>query len=148
MKPSVRRAPEGAFRYVRGIMDKPFKIYTELLDFLEKKKRLSIPDRARAEEILSKTGHEFPISAICYFIFQDNIGLRIVRYIYYFLRDLAYFKFCGISHPFLLQLVFFLNTFPLLNHMLLPIPDEKSTVFYKLFSRLLFCSEGIHHPFP
>ena len=57
VKPSVRRAPEGAFRYVRGIMDKPFQTYTELLDFLEKEKRLSIPDRARAEEILSKTGY-------------------------------------------------------------------------------------------
>ena len=57
MKPSVRRAPEGAFRYVRGIMDKPFKTYTELLDFLEKEKRLSIPDRTMAEEILSKTGY-------------------------------------------------------------------------------------------
>jgi len=57
VKPSVRRAPEGAFRYVRGIMDKPFKTYTELLDFLEKEKRLSIPDRAMAEEILSKTGY-------------------------------------------------------------------------------------------
>ena len=57
MKPSVRRAPEGAFRYVRGIMDKPFKTYNELLDFLEKEKRLSIPDRTMAEEILSKTGY-------------------------------------------------------------------------------------------
>ena len=42
VKPSVRRAPEGAFRYVRGIMDKPFKTYTELLDFLEKEKRLAL----------------------------------------------------------------------------------------------------------
>ena len=30
VKPSVRRAPEGAFRYVRGIMDKPFKTYTDI----------------------------------------------------------------------------------------------------------------------
>ena len=71
MKPSVRRAPEGAFRYVRGIMDKPFKTYTELLDFLEKEKRLSILDRTMAEEILSKTGYYSLITG-CKELFKDK----------------------------------------------------------------------------
>lgn len=79
MKPSVRRAPEGAFRYVRGIMDKPFKTYTELLDFLEKEKRLSIPDRTMAEEILSKTGYYSieTISSTIASIFPANLPFSL-----------------------------------------------------------------------
>ncbi|MBQ9606584.1 MAG: Abi family protein [Lachnospiraceae bacterium] len=38
-------------------MDKPFKTYSELLDFLENEKRLSVPDRAMAKDVLSKTGY-------------------------------------------------------------------------------------------
>ncbi len=41
MKPLVRKAPEGAFRYLWGIMDKPFKTYDELLDFFGEKKAIS-----------------------------------------------------------------------------------------------------------
>ena len=35
-------------------MDKPFKTYDELLDFLEKEKELDIPDREEAKRILGK----------------------------------------------------------------------------------------------
>ena len=38
-------------------MDKPFKTYDELLDFLEKEKELNIPDREKAKHVLAKISY-------------------------------------------------------------------------------------------
>lgn len=38
-------------------MDKPFKTYDELLDFLESKKELAVPDRDYARKILAKISY-------------------------------------------------------------------------------------------
>ena len=57
VKPPVRKAPEGAFRYFGDTMNKPFKTYDELLDFLEDEKELNIKDRAAAKAVLSKASY-------------------------------------------------------------------------------------------
>ena len=57
VKPPVRKAPEGAFRYFGDTMNKPFKTYDELLDFLENEKELNIKDRAAAKTVLSKISY-------------------------------------------------------------------------------------------
>ena len=57
MKPLVRKAPEGAFRYLWGIMDKPFKTYDELLDFLESKKDFRLIGNLRCVMLLNDYVH-------------------------------------------------------------------------------------------
>jgi len=59
-KPSVRKAPSGAFRYIyKGGMRlaKKFKTYDELVEFLKKEKQLLIPDEEKAKHVLKKTGY-------------------------------------------------------------------------------------------
>lgn len=59
VKPSVRKAPAGAFRHLKGdnVLDKPFKTYDELLQFLEADKKLNIEDKEFAKKVLSKISY-------------------------------------------------------------------------------------------
>ena len=63
VKPSVRKAPAGAFRYIQRYfwrdleMNKPFKSYNELISFLKNEKNLIINDTSYAKQILTKTSY-------------------------------------------------------------------------------------------
>lgn len=62
MKPSVRKAPAGAFRYFARStgdekMAKPYRSYDDLLEFLQKDKNLIIEDVDTAKHILMKTSY-------------------------------------------------------------------------------------------
>ena len=66
-KPTVRKAPAGAFRYFRGkykgggkMKKKGFLTYDEQIAFLRGRKNLEIQDEEYAKRILFKTGY-FPL---------------------------------------------------------------------------------------
>ena len=59
VKPPVRKAPAGAFRYLERSdqTTKPYKSYDDLLIFLQTDKNLIIRDMASAKHILAKTSY-------------------------------------------------------------------------------------------
>ncbi len=76
-------------------MDKPFKTYDELLDFLEKEKELDIPDREEAKRILGKisyysliTGYKDIFKDKTTGYYKKNVTFEDIYNLYRFDRDL------------------------------------------------------------